>query len=455
MSEEVVVVVDSTVETVVVLDETVETVVVLDHQGPPGATGPQGEPGIDGVDGIDGADGATGPAGPTGPTGPTGPQGEPGEGGGASSWDELTGKPTEFPPEDHTHAQSDVTGLAASLATYVPLAASPVQIGISAASSSASAITIGPSTIAAGSRGVAIGSAAEAHYDYGIAVGRAKARAHKAIAVGENALAGQTFAPSVEGGVAVGHDALSTGAYAVALGQGATAATDNETVTKNDNLRVTPRTAATQSKVTLVTSAGADFELATTGSTKVIRSADIGTAAAAATTDFATAAQGALADTAVQPAAVPELARDAIGTALVAGTNVTITVNDGSDTITIAASGGGGGTPALDDTTLTAVNGSSTLALADIFRIERVEYAGAGRLRIYRTAAGRTADSSRAFTTPYTGGAGLLYDYNAAAAETDDETPVNGALADGESVLYVNADGPLTATIYWTEQGTN
>ena len=32
-------------------------------------------------------------------------------GGGASSWDELTGKPIEFPPEDHTHEQSEINGL--------------------------------------------------------------------------------------------------------------------------------------------------------------------------------------------------------------------------------------------------------------------------------------------------------------------------------------------------------
>jgi hypothetical protein len=41
--------------------------------------------------------------------------------------------------------------------------------------------------------------------------------------------------------------------------------------------------------------------------------------------------------------AAPELIRDTIGTALVAGTNVTITVNDAGDTITVDASGGGGG----------------------------------------------------------------------------------------------------------------
>jgi hypothetical protein len=41
--------------------------------------------------------------------------------------------------------------------------------------------------------------------------------------------------------------------------------------------------------------------------------------------------------------AAPELIRDTMGTALVAGTNVTLTVNDAGDTITIDASGGGGG----------------------------------------------------------------------------------------------------------------
>lgn len=42
-------------------------------------------------------------------------------------------------------------------------------------------------------------------------------------------------------------------------------------------------------------------------------------------------------------AAAPELIRDTMGTALVAGANVTITPDDAGDTITIAATGGGGG----------------------------------------------------------------------------------------------------------------
>ena len=41
--------------------------------------------------------------------------------------------------------------------------------------------------------------------------------------------------------------------------------------------------------------------------------------------------------------AAPELIRDTMGTALVAGSNVIITPNDAGDTITIASSGGGGG----------------------------------------------------------------------------------------------------------------
>lgn len=53
----------------------------------------------------------------------------------------------------------------------------------------------------------------------------------------------------------------------------------------------------------------------------------------------------------LQIADANETARDAIGTALVAGTGVTITPNDGNNTITIAASGGGQLGPAWTDLT--------------------------------------------------------------------------------------------------------
>lgn len=55
-----------------------------------------------------------------------------------------------------------------------------------------------------------------------------------------------------------------------------------------------------------------------------------------------------------------ETVRDTIGTALVAGSNVTITVSDAGDTITIAASGGGGGASALDDLTDVTITSPAT-----------------------------------------------------------------------------------------------
>lgn len=53
--------------------------------------------------------------------------------------------------------------------------------------------------------------------------------------------------------------------------------------------------------------------------------------------------------------AAPELIRDTMGTALVAGTNITLTVNDAGDTITIAASGGGSGVRKTPTGTLTGL----------------------------------------------------------------------------------------------------
>ena len=63
-------------------------------------------------------------------------------------------------------------------------------------------------------------------------------------------------------------------------------------------------------------------------------------------------------------AAAPELIRDTMGTALVAGANVTITPNDAGDTITIASSGGGGGGGVTDHTLLTNI-GTNTHAQID------------------------------------------------------------------------------------------
>ena len=61
-----------------------------------------------------------------------------------------------------------------------------------------------------------------------------------------------------------------------------------------------------------------------------------------------------------------ERARDDIGTALVAGTNVTITVNDPGDTITIAAAGGGSGAMTLVGTATVAGSAATNLTLSGL-----------------------------------------------------------------------------------------
>jgi hypothetical protein len=61
---------------------------------------------------------------------------------------------------------------------------------------------------------------------------------------------------------------------------------------------------------------------------------------------------------ALPSADAPELIRDTIGTALVAGANVTITPNDAGDTITVAATGGGG-----SSSTPAALTDGATVAL--------------------------------------------------------------------------------------------
>ena len=77
-----------------------------------------------------------------------------------------------------------------------------------------------------------------------------------------------------------------------------------------------------------------------------IAAANNGAVLAATTASFTTADETKL-DGIATGATVytDEMARDALGTALVAGSNITITPNDGADTITIAATGGGSSDP--------------------------------------------------------------------------------------------------------------
>lgn len=68
----------------------------------PSLTGPQGPKGDTGLRGP------TGPPGPKGDAGPTGPKGDPGASG-ASTWADISGKPTTFPPSSHRHTSGDIS----------------------------------------------------------------------------------------------------------------------------------------------------------------------------------------------------------------------------------------------------------------------------------------------------------------------------------------------------------
>ena len=68
----------------------------------PSLTGPQGPKGDTGLRGP------TGPPGPKGDAGPTGPKGAPGADG-ASTWADISGKPTTFPPSSHRHTSGDIS----------------------------------------------------------------------------------------------------------------------------------------------------------------------------------------------------------------------------------------------------------------------------------------------------------------------------------------------------------
>lgn len=125
---------------------------------------------------------------------------------------------------------------------------------------------------------------------------------------------------------------------------------------------------------------------------------------------------------------------------------------DGADGWQWAAQAGGG-VAQVQQTVLTAAQGDGTVELAPAFTILSVTYSAAARLRLYRTEAGRADDADRAFTAPYMGGSGLLYDYLALGAETDTENPVDGAWAAGESQIYYRVTGPVDVSIRWVQTG--
>jgi hypothetical protein len=87
----------------------------LDIQSGEGTEGPPGPEGPLGPEGPQGLPGDAGPTGSQGPPGDEGPAGPPG----TTNWDDLTNKPSTFPPSAHSTAWADITG---EPATYAPSA---------------------------------------------------------------------------------------------------------------------------------------------------------------------------------------------------------------------------------------------------------------------------------------------------------------------------------------------
>jgi hypothetical protein len=58
--------------------------------------------------------------GPVGPVGPQGPQGLPGEVSGSIAWDNVSEKPTTFPPSSHTHTADQITDFTAAVEAVSP-----------------------------------------------------------------------------------------------------------------------------------------------------------------------------------------------------------------------------------------------------------------------------------------------------------------------------------------------
>jgi len=120
---------------------TTSTVLKTGATGLPGAAGATGSQGVKGDTGLTGATGSQGIQGATGPQGPAGANG-------ASTWDDVTGKPSTFTPSAHTHPLSELTQSSATsgqVATWNGTAwtpSTPAAAGVSSVAGRTGAVTL-------------------------------------------------------------------------------------------------------------------------------------------------------------------------------------------------------------------------------------------------------------------------------------------------------------------------
>ena len=122
------------------------------------------------------------------------------------------------------------------------------------------------------------------------------------------------------------------------------------------------------------------------------------------------------------------------------------------DTGAAGADGTGGGGFTRQATVLTAVTGDGTTPLAAGFRVLSVgSSAATTRLRVYRTAAARTADAARAYTAEPALGSGLICEYRwTTPGVTVADPEFTASRPAGESVVYFNVEGASSdITIAW------
>ena len=113
-------------------------------------------------------------------------------------------------------------------------------------------------------------------------------------------------------------------------------------------------------------------------------------------------------------------------------------------------SSGGGGTSYTRATATIASGGTGTLTLHQSFRVLWAQSSGAGRLRLYRSSADRTADASRPPGFPPSNAGLVLAEFRWTAAGLWWSTGlVNNLAAAGTTVYYNVTEGAPSIDICW------